>query len=120
MKPGARGGCSGGAEGLGSFCVVVATMATVAAAVAGSAGAAGVPRRCGKALGDPSTSCRFRNRVKNVIEITFDDVHFFRDNPNVPSDLELMPHLLEFIERTPRCSRTITRCSARDAEDGRL
>jgi hypothetical protein len=25
-------------------------------------------------------------------------VHFFRDNPNVPSDLELMPHLLNFIE----------------------
>jgi hypothetical protein len=25
-------------------------------------------------------------------------VHFFRDNPNVPSDLELMPNLLNFIE----------------------
>jgi hypothetical protein len=25
-------------------------------------------------------------------------VHFFRDNPNVPSDLELMPHLRQFLE----------------------
>ncbi|MGN6175619.1 MAG: hypothetical protein ACTHPS_22115 [Streptosporangiaceae bacterium] len=25
-------------------------------------------------------------------------MHFFRDNPNVPSDLQLMPHLLQFLE----------------------
>jgi len=31
------------------------------------------------------------------VEITFDNVHFFRDNPNVPSDLEQMPHLLSFL-----------------------
>jgi hypothetical protein len=28
----------------------------------------------------------------------FDNVHFFRDNKNVPSDLELMPHLKQFLE----------------------
>jgi hypothetical protein len=28
-----------------------------------------------------------------VISLVFDKVHLFRDNPNVPSDLELMPHL---------------------------
>jgi hypothetical protein len=37
--------------------------------------------------------------VKHVINITFDNVHFFRDNPNVPSDLEQMPTLLHFLER---------------------
>jgi hypothetical protein len=37
--------------------------------------------------------------VKHVIEITFDNVHFNRDNPNVPSDLELMPHLLGWLEK---------------------
>ena len=36
--------------------------------------------------------------VQHVVEITFDNVHFFRDNPNVPSDLEQMPHLLSFLE----------------------
>jgi hypothetical protein len=33
-----------------------------------------------------------------VINIVFDNVHFFRDNPNVPSDLEQMPHLLNFLK----------------------
>jgi hypothetical protein len=45
----------------------------------------------------PST-CDLGNGVSHVVQITFDNVHFFRDNPNVPSDLELMPHLLNFIE----------------------
>jgi hypothetical protein len=43
-------------------------------------------------------SCQLGNGVKHVVEITFDNVHFFRDNPNVPSDLEMMPNLLNFIE----------------------
>jgi hypothetical protein len=46
-----------------------------------------------------ASSCNLGNGVQHVIEITFDNVHFFRDNPNVPSDLELMPHLLQFIEQ---------------------
>jgi hypothetical protein len=33
-----------------------------------------------------------------MIWLQFDNVHFTRDNPNVPSDLEQMPHLLNFIE----------------------
>src|SRR4029077_20041867 len=45
-----------------------------------------------------TTSCQLRNGVKHVISIVFDNVHFFRDNPNVPSDLEQMPHLLSFLE----------------------
>jgi hypothetical protein len=44
-----------------------------------------------------ASSCNLGNGVQHVVEITFDNVHFFRDNPNVPSDLELMPHLLQFI-----------------------
>jgi hypothetical protein len=46
-----------------------------------------------------ASSCHLGNGVSHVVEITFDNVHFFRDNPNVPSDLELMPHLLNFIEQ---------------------
>jgi hypothetical protein len=37
-------------------------------------------------------------RIKHVIYIQFDNTHFLRDNPNVPSDLEQMPHLLNFIK----------------------
>jgi hypothetical protein len=35
--------------------------------------------------------------IKHVIYVQFDNTHFERDNPNVPSDLEQMPHLLNFI-----------------------
>ncbi len=46
-----------------------------------------------------ATACGLGHGVKHVIELTFDNVHFYRDNPNVPSDLELMPNLLNFIEQ---------------------
>ena len=42
--------------------------------------------------------CQLGNGIKHVINIVFDNVHFFRDNPNVPSDLEQMPALLSFLE----------------------
>ena len=42
--------------------------------------------------------CHLGNGVKHVVEIGFDNVHFFRDNPNVPSDLQMMPNLLNFFE----------------------
>jgi hypothetical protein len=51
----------------------------------------------------PST-CQFLspsggpNPIQHVIHIQFDNVHFSRDNPDVPSDLEQMPHLLNFLE----------------------
>src|SRR5882672_6427654 len=38
-----------------------------------------------------------RGDIKRVIHIQFDNTHFRRDVPNVPSDLEQMPHLLDFI-----------------------
>jgi hypothetical protein len=46
-----------------------------------------------------TAGCQLGNGVSHVVEITFDNVHFFRDNPNVPSDLEMMPNLLNFIEQ---------------------
>ncbi|HEY2543148.1 MAG TPA: hypothetical protein VGH92_08850 [Gaiellaceae bacterium] len=45
-----------------------------------------------------TTSCQLGNGVQHVINIVFDNVHFSRDNPNVPSDLEQMPHLLNFLK----------------------
>src|ERR1700722_9908670 len=47
---------------------------------------------------DNANTCQLGNGVKHVVQITFDNVHFFRDNPNVPSDLQLMPNLLSFFE----------------------
>jgi len=48
--------------------------------------------------GTAGNGCHLGNGVRHVVEIGFDNVHFFRDNPNVPSDLQLMPNLLNFIE----------------------
>ena len=36
--------------------------------------------------------------IQHVVYIQFDNTHFVRDNPNVPSDLEQMPNLLNFLE----------------------
>jgi len=35
--------------------------------------------------------------IKHVIQLQFDNVHFRRDNPNVPSDIEQMPNLYNFL-----------------------
>jgi hypothetical protein len=43
------------------------------------------------------TNCKLDHGAKHVVYLIFDNVHFLRDNPNVPSDLEQMPHLLNFI-----------------------
>jgi hypothetical protein len=48
----------------------------------------------------PNSGCELNSaggQIQHVIYIQFDNVHFTRDNPNVPSDLEQMPNLLNFI-----------------------
>jgi len=54
------------------------------------------------AFGAPTagSGCQLKSpkgNVQHVIYIQFDNTHFRRDNPNVPSDLEQLPHLLNFI-----------------------
>jgi hypothetical protein len=44
------------------------------------------------------SQCSLGNGIKHIVYIQFDNVHFRRDNPNVPSDLEQMPNLLNFLE----------------------
>ncbi len=36
-------------------------------------------------------------KIKHVVHISFDNVHLRRDNPNVPSDLEQIPSLMNFL-----------------------
>ena len=46
-------------------------------------------------------SCQLQSaggQIKRVVFIIFDNVHLRRDNPNVPSDLEQMPNLLNFLQ----------------------
>ncbi len=47
-----------------------------------------------------SAACQLNSpggKVKRVVNIVFDNVHLRRDNPNVPSDMEQMPNLLNFL-----------------------
>src|SRR6476659_7414116 len=69
----------------------------LAAALVAVAPAAGGGSRSVRA----SSTCNLQSvgdSIQHVIYIQFDNTHFRRDNPNVPSDLEQMPHLLNFIE----------------------
>jgi len=75
--------------------VVLAVAGALVAIVATSASAVGSRSA---SVTTTTTSCHLGNGVQHVIELVFDNVHFFRDNPNVPSDLEQMPHLLNFLE----------------------
>jgi len=73
------------------LCVAVATALAAVAAVSRTADAQ-------SAKAAAPSSCNLGHGVSHVINIVFDNVHFSRDNPNVPSDLEQMPHLLNFLK----------------------
>lgn len=75
-----------GAAGIATLAVVAASGIAMAGSSATAASAA------------PSSTCQLGHGVQHVVSIVFDNVHFFRDNPNVPSDLEQMPHLLNFLK----------------------
>ena len=69
----------------------------VAAAAAGAAFGLSSQTASAKSQAAPASGCTFANGIKHVIQIQFDNTHFLRDRGNVPSDLEQMPHLLNFI-----------------------
>ncbi len=75
-----------------------AGLATGALLVASAVGAIAVAPASPSVAAPAPPTCQLGNGVKHVINIVFDNVHFFRDNKNVPSDLEQMPHLLSFLE----------------------
>src|SRR5690349_5753927 len=66
-------------------------LAGTSMAATGAAASAAKP-----AAATASTSCHLGNGIKHVVTLVFDNVHYFRDNPNVPSDLEQIPNLLNF------------------------
>jgi len=55
----------------------------------------------GAATQSASANCQLNSpggHIKRVVYLIFDNVHLRRDNPNVPSDLEQMPNLLNFLQ----------------------
>ncbi len=66
----------------------------------------------------PVSGCQLGNGISHVINIVFDNVHFGRDNPNVPSDVERMPALKNFLEENGTIlSNTHTPMIAHTADD---
>src|SRR5262249_44061959 len=72
-----------------------ARIRTIAAASAAALAVTGtvVTLTIGAEASTAAQQCQLGNGVQHVIEITFDNVHLFRDNPNVPPDLDLLPPL---------------------------
>jgi hypothetical protein len=78
----------------GRLLAVLVAAGIAAAAVAVTA----VPSR-GGATAAAATGCQLSadGRIKHLIYLQFDNTHFNRDRADVPSDLEQMPHLLNFL-----------------------
>ena len=75
-------------ERLRSSAVMAGSLLIAAGVLGGGAGTA------------QAAGCNLGNGIKHVVQIQFDNVHLRRDNPNVPSDLELMPNLLPYLAAT--------------------
>src|SRR2546423_387146 len=77
---------------LAAFAVVFVTALVVV-------GLGTVQTASGKPPAPASSGCTFANGIKHVVYLQFDNTHYRRDNPSVASDLEQMPHLLDFLKQ---------------------
>jgi hypothetical protein len=85
--------------------------ALVVPALTGATSAAG-------ATPQAASTCDLGNGISHVINLVFDNVHFGRDNPNVPSDVERMPALMDFLKNNGTIlSNTHTPMIAHTADD---
>jgi hypothetical protein len=75
------------------------TAAALAAAIAALVGVQSATGRTAQAVAASASGCVLGDTgaIQHVIYIQFDNTHLKRDDANVPSDLEQMPHLLNFI-----------------------
>jgi hypothetical protein len=83
---------------VGLRAMAVAGCAALASALCVAGAAAPGLASAARSAGAAPSGCHLAHGIKHVVQIGFDNVHFFRDNPNVPSDLEMLPNLLHFLE----------------------
>jgi hypothetical protein len=74
-----------------------AALAVAALAAMSLAAAQAASGRANEGHGNHST-CRLDNGIKHVIYLQFDNTHLFRDRQQFASDLEQMPHLMNFLQ----------------------
>ncbi|MDP9232829.1 MAG: hypothetical protein M3O73_08700 [Actinomycetota bacterium] len=78
-------------------------LAALAVAVLTAAAVIGATTRTGTASAaeheahSQSSGCKLDNGIKHVIYLQFDNTHLFRDRQQFASDLEQMPHLMNFL-----------------------
>jgi hypothetical protein len=86
--------------GLASATLFTVASAATSQAAPPNASNTGAPASPPSSTQDPSQSCALgpTGAIKHVIYMQFDNTHFLRDNPNVPSDIEQMPALRNFME----------------------
>lgn len=89
---GSRGARRRVRAGFAAGAVLAAAPVATLLPIGGTPAAAATVASTGCVLNSPAGT------VKHVVSIVFDNLHFTRDNPNVPSDLEQMPNLLNFME----------------------
>src|SRR5690348_11845005 len=81
------------AEGSSQMKRGIAVAAVVAAAIAAALAGAHVGGGSTQAAA-ADNGCQLNSKqIKHVIYLQFDNTHYNRDNPNVASDLQKMPHL---------------------------
>jgi hypothetical protein len=90
-----RVGTLGRVAGAAGLLVITMSAATVGATASGAVSSP-ASKQSPEVLA--TAGCALGNGVQHVVDIFFDNVHYNRDNPNVPSDMEQLPALLNFIE----------------------
>ena len=78
--------------------MAILAVLAAACAVAALAGSASHHGTASAAAAAPCTLGGKDGKIKHVIYLQFDNTHYLRDRANVPSDLEQMPHLLNFLK----------------------
>src|SRR3954471_1450204 len=81
----------------GSARLILAAVAVAGLSTIAVLGLGTVQRASSAPPPPPGGTCHLANGINPVISIEFDNTHFRRDRAHVPSDLEQMPHLLNFI-----------------------
>src|SRR6516225_12460239 len=79
-----------------SSAALLGTLGLAGTSMAATGAAASTATTARTAAPAGSSSCDLGHGIKHVVTLMFDNVHYFRDNPNVPSDLQQMPNLLNF------------------------
>ena len=80
---------------LAASALAVGVTATAGAAAWPSAGAGRAAARLD--AGQAGCALGAGGKIRHVIYMMFDNIHYTRDNPNVPSDLQQMPNLRDFL-----------------------